>query len=65
MRKVLGYGYKIEEESLEEAVDVHTGTGSFYKNKKEAIRAIKNDKDRGDIHKDEKCKIFKVVVETV
>ena len=65
MRKVLGYGFRMEDETIEKAVEVYTSSDGLLKNKKEVLNDIVNAKARGDIHKDEKCKIFKVVVETV
>ena len=55
----------MEDETIEKAVEVYTSSDGLLKNKKEVLNDIVNAKARGDIHKDEKCKIFKVVVETV
>ncbi len=43
MKKLIGYGYKLSRESLVRA-QAYYGMGCYYRNRKEAVKAIKRDK---------------------
>lgn len=63
MKKTIGYGYKLSSESITHALNFYS-EGWLAKTKREVLIHIQNDKDMGDIPKNAKPKIFKVVVET-
>ena len=69
MKKILGYGYKLSSEPLDEALLNYRGTGGIadglHKNAREVIDAIEYDKKEGIISKSAKPKIFKVVAEVM
>lgn len=65
MKKVLGYGFKLSQESIKDALahyDIQSQFG-LCKTKKEVVKDIAKGKADGDIPKSARPKIFKVVVE--
>lgn len=64
MKKVLGYGYKLEKESIENALlHYHPNLECLHKTKKGCLETIEEDKLYNNIRKNAKPKIFKVIVE--
>lgn len=64
MKKTLGYGFKLSSESFLKAIGSYYHGGDFVKSKKEVLAEIKQAKKNGDIPKNSKAKVFRVVVET-
>jgi hypothetical protein len=64
MKKTLGYGFKLANESLTKAFDIYT-VENLCKNKKEVLEDIKRSKEIGEVSKSAKPQIFRVIVETV
>jgi hypothetical protein len=66
MKKTLGYGYKLSDESLVSALQWY-GTPEtleyLLRTKKEVKKQVKFDRNRGLFHKNAKPRIFKVVIE--
>ncbi len=67
MKKILGYGYKLSKEKLNEALLNYTADhnykDAFHKTRKEVQLAIDYDRKEGIIGKTAKPLIFMVVVE--
>ena len=63
MKKVIGYGYKLESESIENALRQYLK--GYSKDKKKVKEDIEADRCSGSIGKGIKIKIFKVTVETI
>lgn len=63
MKKTLGYGYKLSNESLQQVMQDYYPFDSLAKSKREILAHIKQDGVNGDIPSNAKPKVFKVVVE--
>jgi hypothetical protein len=63
MKKVIGYGYKLESESIESAL--HQYPKGYASSKAKVMEDIEENKRIGSIEKGVKVKIFKVTVETI
>lgn len=66
MKKILGYGYKLRNESILDAIincEYSRGLGDLAKSRKQLLKDIKFDRREGYLSKNAKPKIFKVVVE--
>ena len=62
--KIIGYGYKLSNETVDEAIRIYGGFDCLSKSKRVVIAEIK--KDKGEtISKQSKPKIFKVVIEYI
>ena len=62
MKKTIGYGYKLNSESLKTALEYYP-SNSFSSSIKEVKEEIKVDKKMNTISKNAKIQIFKVVIE--
>ena len=63
MKKIIGYGFKLESESIESAMRQYPK--GYSQNKDKVKEDIEEGRRLGNIEKDVKVKIFKVTVETV
>lgn len=67
MKKILGYGYKLSKEKLNDAMLNYTPDknyqDAFHKTRNEVLLAISYDRKEGIIGKTAKPQIFRVVVE--
>lgn len=63
MKKTVGYGFKMCNESYSKAIGIYANGGGFLPNKEAVKKEIAKAKEDGDINKNTKPKIFKLVVE--
>ena len=61
MKKTIGYGFKLSGESMGHALKIYEGM--FMKTKKEVQHDIRQAKKIGEISKNARPRIFKVVME--
>lgn len=72
MKKIMGYGYKLNSETLEQSASVYMsteadcrGTWPLYKSLKDAKKGLKEEWNEEYIRDISKVKFFKVVVKIV
>lgn len=64
MKLILGYGYKLSNESIKKVIShYYSGLDGLNRTKSAVIKMFNNDKISGEISKNAKLKIFKVTVE--
>lgn len=64
-RIIVGYGFKLKEETITKMLFIYYNAGGFCKNKKEVIEDIKKGKQYKNINRSKRPKIFKILVEEV
>lgn len=63
MKRTMGYGWRINNESLRKAFLMHANYPGEYKTFKAAKKQFKKDADRGYLGKIRKVQFFKITVE--